>query len=140
MTLVVDAAPLVAVADRRDRTKAAVETVLRDEPGDLIIAAPVTAEIDYLLGKRAGRDARLAFLADLAAERFRVADLEPSDYRVIADLERRYASLDVGLADLSTVVVAAKAGTRKVLTFDERHFRVLRPLNGGTFTLLPADA
>jgi predicted nucleic acid-binding protein len=62
-----------------------------------------------------------------------------ADYRVIAGLERRYASLNVGLAELSTVVAAAKAGTRKVLTFDERHFRVLRPLNGGTFTLLPAD-
>lgn len=26
------------------------------------------------------------------------------------------------------------------LTFDERHFRVLRPLDGGTFAVLPADA
>jgi predicted nucleic acid-binding protein len=91
------------------------------------------------LGKRIGRDARLAFLADLAAERFRIACLEPADYQVIADLERRYASLDVGLADLSTVIAAGKAGIRRVLTFDERHFRVLRPLNGGTFTLLPAE-
>lgn len=140
MTMVVDAAPLVAVADRRDRAKGMIEALLRDEPGELIIAAPVAAEIDYLLGKRVGRDARLAFLADLAAERFRTTCLESADYPVIADLERRYAALDVGLADLSTVIAAAKAGTRKVLTFDERHFRVLRPLNGGTFTLLPADA
>jgi hypothetical protein len=71
MTMVVDAAPLVAVADRRDRAKGTIEALLRDEPGELIIAAPVTAEIDYLLGNRIGRDARLAFLADLAAERFR---------------------------------------------------------------------
>lgn len=90
-------------------------------PGELIIAALVTAEIDYLLGKRIGPDARLAFLADLAADRFHTASLEPADYQVIADLEQRYASLDVGLADLSTVIAAAKAGTRKVLTFDERH-------------------
>jgi hypothetical protein len=27
-----------------------------------------------------------------------------------------------------------------LLTFDERHFRALRPLNGGRFTLLPNDA
>lgn len=139
MTMVVDAAPIVAVADRRDSAKGKIEALLRDEPGELIIAAPVTAEIDYLLGKRIGRDARLAFLADLADERFTTACLEPADYQVVADLERRYAALDVGLADLSTVIAAAKAGTRKVLTFDERHFRVLRPLNGGTFTLLPAD-
>lgn len=140
MTMVIDAAPLVAVADRRDRAQPTIEALLRNEPGELIIAAPVTAEVDYLLGKRIGRDARLAFLADLAAERFQTACLEPADHQVIADLERRYAGLDVGLADLSTVIAAAKAGTRRVLTFDERHFRVLRPLDGGTFALLPADA
>jgi uncharacterized protein len=36
--------------------------------------------------------------------------------------------------------VAHKLGTRRILTFDERHFRVVRPLQGGVFTLLPADA
>lgn len=125
---------------RRDSARPAVETLLRNEPGELIIAAPFTAEIDYLLGKRIGREARLAFLTDLAAERFRITRLEPADYQLIADLERRYAALDAGLTDLSTVIVAAKAGTRRVLTFDDGHFRVLRPLNGGTFTLLPVDA
>jgi hypothetical protein len=28
----------------------------------------------------------------------------------------------------------------RLLTFDERHFRTIRPLQGGSFTLLPADA
>jgi hypothetical protein len=38
------------------------------------------------------------------------------------------------------VIVAERFGTRRLLTFDERHFRKLRPLGGGHFTLLPADA
>jgi predicted nucleic acid-binding protein len=61
------------------------------------------------------------------------------DHRVIADLERHYEDLDVGLADLSVVVAARRHGTRRVLTFDERHFRALRPLDDGHFTLLPTD-
>jgi len=68
-----------------------------------------------------------------------VACLEADDYGVIADLERRYDDLDVGLADLSVVVVAKKLGTRRLLTFDERHFRALRPIDGGLFTILPSD-
>lgn len=44
MTMVVDAAPLVAVADRCDRTKPTIEALLRDEPGELIVAAPVTRQ------------------------------------------------------------------------------------------------
>lgn len=139
MTLVLDAAPLVAVADRRDPLQSRIEALLREEAGDLVIAAPVTAEVDYLLGRRLGRASRLAFLDDLARGRFTVACLDAAEHGVVADLERRYGGLDPGLADLSTVVVAGRHGSRRLLTFDERHFRTIRPLAGGHFTLLPAD-
>jgi predicted nucleic acid-binding protein len=139
MTLVLDAAPLVALADRSDRMQERVEAVLRDEPGDLVIPAPVSAEVDYLLGHRLGRPARLAFLDDLAAGRFTVACLDADDYAVIAGLERTYDDLDVGLSDLSVVVLASRFRTKRLLTFDERHFRALRSLGGEPFTLLPVD-
>ena len=140
MTLVVDAAPLVAMADRRDPMQPRVEKLLEEEPGELVIPAPVTAEVDYLLGRRLGRASRLAFLADLAAGRFTVACLDSNDHGVVADLETRYHDHDVGLADLSAVVIADRYRTRRLLTFDERHFRTIRPLKGGRFTLLPADS
>jgi predicted nucleic acid-binding protein len=139
VTLVIDAAPLVAVADRRDPMGPRVESLLRGETGELVIPAPVTSEVDYLLGRRLGRAARLSFLDDLAAGRFTVACLDEDDYRIVLDLECRYDDLDVGLADLSAVVVASRYRTRRLLTFDERHFRALRPMNGGRFTLLPVD-
>lgn len=139
MTLVIDAAPLVAVADRRDPMKPRVEALLREEPGELVIPSPVTSEVDYLLGRRLGRAARLSFLDDLATGRFTVASLDEDDHRTVLELERRYDDLDVGLADLSAVVIASRYRTRRLLTFDERHFRALRPLNGGRFTLLPTD-
>jgi len=30
--------------------------------------------------------------------------------------------------------------TTRLLTFDERHFRAIKPLSGESFTILPADA
>jgi predicted nucleic acid-binding protein len=140
VTLVLDAAPLVALADPADPWQSRVEAVLREEPGDLVIPAPVSAEIDYLLGSRRGRRARLAFLDDVAEGRFTVACLDPHDYGLVVGLERKYDDLDVGLADLSIVLLAARLGTRRVLTFDERHFRALRTMKGAHFTLLPMDA
>jgi predicted nucleic acid-binding protein len=104
-----------------------------------VIPAAVTAEVDYLLGRRLGRKARLAFLEDLAGGRFTVASLDAQDHAVVLDLEHRYDDIDAGLADLSIVVVAERYDTRRVLTFDERHFHTLRPLAGGSFTLLPED-
>jgi len=69
--------------------KPQVERLLRDESGELVIPAPITAEVDHLLGRRLGRSARLAFLDDLDAERFTVACLDPADHRVVRDLEHR---------------------------------------------------
>jgi predicted nucleic acid-binding protein len=117
----------------------AVARVLRDEPGEIILLAPITAEIDYLAGERLGRVARQAFLLDLANGRFRVECLSMMEYVMVRQLDAQYADLDVGLADLSVVVLARRFGTRRILTFDERHFRTLRPLDGGAFTLLPSD-
>ncbi len=45
----------------------------------------------------------------------------------------------IGLTDASLVVLAARYGTTRLLTLDEKHFRAIRPLRGDTFTILPAD-
>jgi uncharacterized protein len=140
VTLVIDAAPLAALADPAEPRRAAILDILRDEPGSLVIPAPVTAEVDYLLGQRHGDPARRAFLGDLAAGRFTVACLERADYATVADLETRYAGLRLGLADCSLILLAERLGTTRILSFDERHLRAVAPLSGGTFTLLPADA
>lgn len=137
MTLILDAAPLVALADRRDPLRSAVRAVLDGEPGALIVPAAVTAEVDYLLGNRIGRAARLAFLADLASGRFTAECLELDEYAAVAALEKRYVDLDLGLADGAVVVLAARFRTRRVLTFDERHFRAVVPLQGGAFDIVP---
>lgn len=141
MTLIVDAAPLVALADRSDRLHDAVRDALRAEEGQLVIPAPVTAEVDYLLGTRHGDVARRRFLADLAAGRFTVACLERADYATVADLDERYADLRLGLADCALVVLAARYETTRILSFDERHLRAVAPLGRASdaFTLLPAD-
>lgn len=140
MTLIIDAAPLVALADSADRMHRRVVEVLRSEPGRLVIPAPVSAEVDYLLGVRCGRSARIALLVDLADARFTVECLEPADYKAVIEIEARYADLDLGLADCSLVVLAERHRTDRLLTFDERHMRAVRPLAGGSFKLLPADA
>ena len=139
MTVVIDAAPLVALADEREPRRAELLELLRSERGNLFIPAPVTAEIDYLLGQRFGPPAQRAFMADLAARRYESPGLDARDYEAALELDRRYADLNLGLADLSVAVIAQKLGTRRILSFDHRHFRVVRPLQGGTFTVLPAD-
>lgn len=137
--IVIDAAPIIALADRRDPMRLRVLEVLQSEPGPLLIPAPVTAEIDYLLTTRFGPGASEMFLQDLEAGTYRVECLLPQEYGAVLELSRRYRDLRPGLADLAVVVVASRFATRRILSFDERHFRAMTPLQGGVFEVLPAD-
>lgn len=140
MTLIVDAAPLVALGDARDPLHAAVGDVLRAEGADLVVPAPVSAEVDYLIRRRGTPAAARAFLRDVASGRFRVEGLTADEHGTVARLDEQYADLDLGLADLSVVILAHRFRTRRLLTFDERDFRAVTPLSGGSFMLLPRDA
>jgi predicted nucleic acid-binding protein len=139
LTLLIDTAPLVALADAGEPRRDAILAAIRNEPGSLVVPAPTTAEIDYLLGQRLGDPARRAFLADLAAGSFTVAALDREDYATVANIAARYADLRLGLADCALIVLAHRHETTRLLTFDERHFRAVTPLGGGSFTLLPAN-
>jgi uncharacterized protein len=139
LTLLIDAGPIVALADLAEPQRDRILAALTDEPGDLVVPAPTTAEIDYLLGRRFGQDARRGFLSDLARGRFKVPPLERDDYETIIELDRRYAGLNLGLSDCALVTLAGRYSTTRILSFDERHFRAVTPLDGGAFTILPAD-
>lgn len=139
MTLIIDAAPLVALGDAEEPQRDRILEILTNEPGALVIPAPTTAEVDYLLGQRLGSRARRAFLHDLAAGRFLVAGLDREDYGTVIELESRYSDLELGLADCALVILAERYDTIRILSFDERHLRVVTPLHAEAFTILPAD-
>lgn len=139
MTLILDSGPLVALGDRRDPRQREVEQLLTREIGSLIVPLPVATEVDYLLGQRGGRVARLGFLEDMAKGRFLVECLTSDELLTVLALDRRYADLDPGLADLSVVVLADRFGTDRIATFDHRDFGTLRQIRGPAFRILPGD-
>ena len=139
MTLILDASGLLALPEPDHPIRDTIVSVLTEEAGPLVLPQPVAAEVDYLLGRRYGAVSRRRFLRDLVEGRYALAGLESGDLATIAAIDARYESLDLGLADCSIVVLAARHQTRRLLSFDERHFRSVAPLQGGTFELLPAD-
>lgn len=123
----------------RDERLTLVRALVEGEVGDLVVPAPVAAEVDYMLRQRVGSQSARAFLQDLADGRLRVEALTQEEHGLALTVHDRYADLDLGLADLSVIVLAHRFRTRRLLTFDERDFRPVSPLQGGVFTLLPAD-
>ena len=139
MTLLVDANALLAQADADDPDHQAVADILRGERGPLVTSEVVVAEADYLILNRLGIDTELRFLRDLAAGTFTLDCLTREEIGTALALAERYRDLELGLADASLVVLAQRHQTRRILTFDYRAFRNVTPLQGGAFTLLPAD-
>lgn len=131
---------MYAQADRDDPGHAAVRDVLLRERGELVTSELAVAEADYLILDRLGPDAEAAFLDDLAAGTFVVECLDRRALGEARDLIDRYRDLRIGLADASLVILASRYGTRRILSFDELAFRAVTPLQGGSFTLLPADS
>ena len=139
MALIIDAGGLYAQADRADPAHEAVIEVLKEERGPLVTSGIAAAEADYLILSRLGIDTELAFLDDLAEGTFILEGLTRDEIGVARGLARRYRDLELGLADVSLIVLARRYGTRRIVTFDERAFRTVEPLQGGSFTVLPAD-
>jgi predicted nucleic acid-binding protein len=140
VALVVDAGTLYAQADADEPRHAEVAKVLRDERELLVTTELAVAEADYLILDRLGPDIELAFVDDLVNGTFVVECLTRDELDRARGVVERYRDLRLGLADASLVVLAQRHGTTRILSFDERVFRAVAPLQGGSFTVLPADA
>lgn len=139
MALIVDAGPLVAMADRADPQHKVVRAFLEGTSEALFLSPFVLAEADYLVAKHLGVDGELALLADVSAGTYTLEMMGPADITRCADLVGQYRDLDIGLSDASVLLLAERYETNRILTLDERHFRAMRNPAGQSFVILPAD-
>ncbi len=135
--MIVDTSALLAFFDTDEPDHAAVTAVLDTTTEPLVVSPYVLAELDYLVGSRLGVSAELAVLRELAGGAWDLAAFGTEDLAQARAVIERYADQSIGLADASIVVLAARYQTRTIATLDRRHFGVLRPVNGGSFKILP---
>jgi predicted nucleic acid-binding protein len=138
--IVCDTGPLVAAALTRDpdhRRCVDLFTGLHLANRQMILPAPVVAEVTYLIGLKAGAIAEASFLISLADGDFTPVELTSTDYRRMAELVERYADLPLGSCDASVIALAERLDVDEVATLDLRHFTVVRPRHVKALTLLP---
>lgn len=138
--IVIDTSVIYALLDRRDHRHQESVRWYEGSSDELATTPLVLAEVDHLAMSRAGDQAAKAFRRDVSAGVYVVEwwDTAAAEAAEVAD---RYSDLRLGLTDGSLVALAARAGTTRIATWDERHFRAVSPLRGGPgFLLVPADA
>ena len=137
--LIVDTSGLLAAIDSDQRQHARSRNVLETYPGPFLLSPFALAELDYLLATKVGQREQLALLEEVGRGAFRLERFTNTDVKAATSVLDRYADLDLGLADVSNVVISERHGTNDILTLDERHFRTVRGASGEPFRLLPAD-
>ncbi len=135
--IIADTSGLIAFfSESGPQHDAVVEWLDRNDPV-MVVSPYVMAEVDYLVATRRGVEAELAVLAELSGGAYELAAMDAEDLAEATRVVRRYADLGIGLADASLAVLAKRYRTRTILTLDRKHFSVMRPLDGGVFTIVP---
>lgn len=135
--LLLDTSGLLAAIDASQVRHLECAAVIAGRPGPFLLSPFVLAELDYLLGTRVGAAAQQALLTEVAQGAYRLEPFDAADVGVAQGVIAKYADQQIGLADASLVVLAARHRVRDILTLDHRHFTVIRPLTGRAFRLWP---
>ncbi len=139
MAIVADTGGIVALYDSNDRYHAEVSALFRQPAERVILPSPLLGELGYVLLQWLGTAALLQLFTDIESNAFEVEPFLTKDAARCRQLVRTYADLDLGLCGAAVIATAERLGVHRILTVDERDFRVVRSADGKPFTLLPAD-
>jgi uncharacterized protein len=135
--IIADTSGLLALFNRREPEHTQVRELVGGLDAPMVVSPYVVAEIDYLVATRLGVAAEMEVLKELSGGAYFLPGIGQEDLARAAGLIEQYRGQDIGVTDASIVVLAERYASRTLLTLDRRHFRVLRPLQVGRFTLLP---
>jgi uncharacterized protein len=141
--LVADTSGLIAASDKNAPESADCQAALA-EAGTSLVSPLVLTEVDHLAKARFGSDARSTLIDFIVFQtrrvRFQIPEITVELLETARKVQRKYAGLDLDLADGVNVALAAEYRTCCVLTLDRRDFRAIRPLTPHpAFRLLPDD-
>jgi uncharacterized protein len=133
--VLVDTGPLVAILSRADEHHDSCVNVLRFITGPLFSCWPVITEAAWLL--RTDQRAVQQLLRSISEGFPVMLPLLDSEAGEIADIMKKYATLEPQLADAALVYLAQREGIDTIFTLDRRDFSVYRSLRKRGFRILP---
>ncbi len=143
MILIADTSGIIAASDSKAAESSGCQVALADA-GTVVLSPLVLAEVDHLSLARFGGKARSALIDfivfQVRRDRFLIPHIAVGLLETARQVQRKYAGLNLDLADAVNVALAAEYRTCSVLTLDRRDFRAIRPLTSHpAFQLLPDD-
>ncbi|WP_168646444.1 type II toxin-antitoxin system VapC family toxin [Dolichospermum sp. UHCC 0259] len=133
---VADTGFVVALLNRLDTMHNSVTPVYTQQK-QILLPQTVLAEVAYLVGRNAGSATLVAFLKGLSASRFILVALTDQDVIRVAEILDEYADSRIDFVDASVMAIAERFDIKRILTLDQRDFRLFRPQHCDCFEILP---
>jgi predicted nucleic acid-binding protein len=123
--------------DRDDAWHSRVRAWWARSRDDVLVPVVVLPEVAYLLGRRIGADAEVAFARAISDGEFVLEGLAAEDVERAAELMGIYIDTPLGFVDACVVAAAERLDIVNVLTVDRKHFSLVRPRHVPSLRLLP---
>jgi len=137
ISAVADTGFVVALLNRLDTMHRSVTTIYSRKTSAILLPQTVLPEVAYLVGRNAGITTVVSFLRGLSASRFRLVALTDQDIERGAEILAEYADSRIDFVDASVMAVAERFGSTKILTLDQRDFKLFRPRHCESFEIIP---
>ena len=131
-SILVDAGPLIALADHADKYHRPVKTYLNRFNGRMLTTWPVLAEVCHFLPE----PVQIDFLRWANGGGISVIEMHETALSSLADWKEKYRDLPMDLADASLIWVAQQTGMLEILTIDRKDFSVYRMPGGKSLNLV----
>ncbi len=137
MRVLLDTGFAVSLFNQDDSRHNEVFNVMQHTREDVLFPVPAITETFYLLRRDAGIVVAARFVSSLASGNLLLENPQPQDYQRAAEVIRVYATANLDLVDAIIVAIAERLNITRILTLDQRDFRIIRPRHCAAFELLP---
>ncbi len=102
-----------------------------------MLPTPVLVEVCYLLQARLGHHQARHFLQRLIDSPIEFEPVRKTDLPRLHQILEQYASAELDFVDASIVTIAERMNIQRILTVDQRDFRMICPTHCAYFEILP---
>ena len=122
----IDAGPLIALFNKKDKYHEQIKAFLKDYNGVLTSSWPVITEVTHMLDFSV--QAQIDFLTWVSLGGIILEDLSDDGLSRIIELSRKYSDVPMDLADASLVVLSEKLRIKEIISIDSDYY-VYRTIN-----------
>ena len=136
MSGLLDTGFLLAVLDADDEMHESCSDALLAEQTP-ILPDVVLPELSYMVLSELGYSVLIDFLNSLHKGELVIEHFNLTDIARTAEILEKYADSQVDFVDCAIVAIAERLNIKRILTVDQRHFRMFRPNHCEYFTVIP---